>query len=223
MNEYLYESPLMYENTSKDDIKEYKTKYKYNGKFDKYLIVASVLFGIIIVFAIIFNIPALYFISAVILAFLLFRLTRMHEMKRRDFLAEYEKYIINNTPEGYISISALYPTYIKTDNSKKTLSFIYGNKEYFNIPYTEILSYDILVDKHIFPYKRLPEKPDKKIATYVINIKCKNGVVVQVGYSNTNKYIRLKKSYSYQQFANTLAINKICLSLDKIIKKTYQK
>ncbi len=219
MQEYLYTSPLMYEETSKDDIKKFRANYKYERKADKVLIVSIVLFflSIIVVFM---NVPFFYVVSAIILGYIIFRLVKNLELKRRDFLSQYEKYLIKNTPEGYTSISASYPNYIKADNANKLLSFIFGDKEYFNIPYDDIISYDILVDKYLFKHSRLPEQPNKKISTYLLRIKCKSGNMVQVGYSNNNKCIKLRKSYVYQQFANTISINKICVMLDKIIKKT---
>ena len=98
MQEYLYTSPLMYEETSKDDIKKFRSNYKYERKADKVLIISIVLFflSIIVVFM---NVPFFYVVSAIILGYIIFRLVKnMNECEADritsmfDFSIDGEKY-----------------------------------------------------------------------------------------------------------------------------------
>ena len=214
-----YTSVFMYQDVSKDDILAFEKQFKYKGKKDLLFILSIVI--------ILGGIVTLFFTSGGILillaglALMLWRLSKLRTTKQLKFLDDYEKYLVANASKynGAISNSAIYPTYYFVDNKTKRFQFMYQDKIYIDIPYDEIISYEILNDKTISSYKRLPENPNPTIRSYILKVNCKGGRVIEIGYSNTNKYIKLRNGFVYQQFANTVSINKLCAVFDRIILK----
>ncbi|MCR5706104.1 MAG: hypothetical protein K6G48_04855 [Acholeplasmatales bacterium] len=215
-----YTSVFMYQDVSKPDFVEFKKTYSY--KADKkdilfYLSFPIMILGVILLF---FTAGGVLLVLAGI-ALLAWRLGKINSKKDLDFLDKYEKYLLENAKkyEGAISNSAIYPTYYFVDNKAKRFRFMYQDKVYVDIPYDDIVSFDILNDKTISQYKRLPDQPNPTIRSYILRVNCKGGRSIEIGYSNTNKLIKLRNSFVYQQFANTISINKLCALFERIILK----
>lgn len=220
MEENKYTSVFMYQDVSKDDIENFKNDYKYKKDKIDILFYLSILVIIAGIITLIFTAGGMLIILAGI-ALLLWRYGKIRAKKQLDFLDKYEKYLISNEKkyEGAISNSAIYPTYYFYDNKTKRFKFMYQDKIYIDIPYDEIISFEIMNDKVVSEYKRLPENPNPTVRSYVLNLKLKNGRNIEIGYSNTNKFIKLRNGFVYQQFANTISINKLCSVFERIILK----
>lgn len=207
----------MYEESGRDDFLKFKKNEKVIIKRDIWLYIS--ILGIIVSFMLMLFIPYLVIALVFFIMLTIWRCQLRIYAKREVILKDYEAYIIKTTPQGYEPNSAIYHSYIKLDNKERMFSFYFDDKEYISISYDDIISYEILIDKKIFPYKRLPEKPDPRVRSYILLINCKSGHKVEIGYSNMNKYIKLRKGYVYQQFANTISINKIAVALDRVLRK----
>lgn len=212
-----YTSVFMYEDSSKEDIESFKKDFKIIVEKDIYLYIFIA--GAILSFVLLIFIPYFLILTVLFLALIMWRIRTHIFAKREAFLKAYEAYLVKNTPDGYTQLSAIYPSYIKSDNKNRNLMIFYRDKDYAVIPYDDIVSYEILIDKVSLNSTRLPEKPDPRIRSYVIAIKCKSGHRVEIGYSNANRYLKFKRGYVFQQFANSISINKIATTIDKILRK----
>lgn len=150
-------------------------------------------------------------------------LRKVDTKKKLLFLNEYEKAIVENCQNkypNYYPISALYPIYLFFDNDEKVIKMIYQDKEYLYFEYSDVANYRILVDKEVLQNRsRLPENPNRKYSSYIIEISFKNKKRAQIGFNNTCSKFILGGKYDYQQFVNTNSINSIARILDCILKK----
>ena len=222
-------SVYMYPDTAKEDLKYFKENY--NFKLKNYLI-SSVLLGLAFFF-VIFALSVIYFwlyvgISLVVTGLLCFVMSIIFRKKIESkwmvkSIDEYQKVIVKNCIDkypGYYSLSALYPLYLFFDNNEKVIKVAYQNKEYLCFEYSDVSNYRIMQDKEVLDGRtRLPENPNKKICSYIIEISFKNKKRAQIGINNTCSRFILGGKYGYQQFANTNTINSIARILDCILKK----
>ncbi|MCR5350666.1 MAG: hypothetical protein K6E20_06725 [Acholeplasmatales bacterium] len=223
--DYSYVSVFMYETPEyKEKLKEFKTKTNYSYKFkiswQMILCMIGIPLSIIITFM---TVIYLLILTAVIIAYLVVLIRREQQNKNKDFLDKFERYLKSNEKDDFICCSAIYDTYYKCDEQKKEFSFKYGDKTYVYFPYNEIKSYDIFLDRYKIDKKKLTEVPDPRIRSYIITLNLDNNRKIEIGYSNANKHIKLKKSFVFQQFCNTVSINLIAKALDKIIYKNEKK
>lgn len=216
--ENICESVFMYQETSKQNILDFKKTFKYKAGFDWIILLAIVI--ICVGIAIIFYTTLGVILEIVGIILIGYRLSKRNSKKDVAFLDAYEKYLKAQEKKYQAnSNSAIYETYYSYDNKTKRFAFWYQDKKYIDISYDDIISYDILNDKVISSFKRLPDRPNPTVKSYILRLNLKNGRVVEIGYSNTNKYIKIRNSIVYQQFANTMSVNKLCNVFDRIITK----
>ena len=212
-------SVFMYYESSKIDMEKFNKNSNIKYKFDWVSLVLLIV-GIIFI-GLGFVIYYLFILALIFLLLALFIRKRVLDKRKVIMLDILEKSIIKESLnyENSNVLSAVYPVYAICDNKNKIFKIIYQDKEYVNIEYDDILSYDIYIDRVKFN-KRLPEKPDPRIRSYIIEIICKDNKKIEIGFSNDNKYFMLKGNYLFLQYANTKSINKIATILDKINKKS---
>ena len=228
-NEKKYISVFMHPDSAKQDLIYFKNHYQFKAKVS-YL--SAIMFGVAIAL-IVFGASIARLVLALGLACLglglvlvvvsMLFLRKVEIKKRLQFLDRYEKAIVNNCTikyPNYYAISSLYPLYLFFDNETKVIKLVYQDKEYIYCEYDDILNYKILEDSVVLENRtRLPENPNRKINSYIIEITFNNKKRAQIGFNNTfNKFI-LAGKYDFQQFANTNSINNIARMLDCIIKK----
>ena len=222
-------SVYMYPNTVKEDLKYFKEKYSFRLKN---YIISPILLGLAF-FLVIFAFSVIYFwlivgISCVITGLLFFILSIFVRKKFETkwmitAFDEYEKVIVKNCADkypGFYSISALYPIYLFFDNDEKVIKIAYQDKEYLYFEYSDVANYRILVDKEVLQNRsRLPENPNRKYSSYIIEISFKNKKRAQIGFNNTCSKFILGGKYDNQQYANNNSINSIARILACILKK----
>ena len=214
-----YTSVFMFQDSSKQDILDFKKTYKYKMPFDIGLVISLVI--IVLGIIILFFTPGAMFIILIGLLVLSWRYSKVKAKKEQDFLDKLECEYVKGQEKysGAIACSAIYPTYYFYDNKIKRFKFMYQDKIYIDIPYDIIKSYEILNDKVVSQYNRLPNRPNPTVRSYILRIHTTDDKQIDIGYSNANKYLKLKGNFVYQQYANTITINKICALLERIIAK----
>ncbi len=216
--ENICESVFMYQDTSKQDILDFKKTFKYKAGFDWLLILGVVI--ICVGIAIIFYTTLGVILEIVGIILIGYRISKRTSKKEVAFLDAYEKHLKSLEKKYQAnSNSAIYQSYYNYDNKIKRFEFYYQDKKYIDVAYDDIISYDILNDKVVSSFKRLPDRPNPTVKSYIIRLNLKNGRTAEIGYSNTNKYIKIRNSVVYQQFANTISVNKLCNVFDRIITK----
>lgn len=223
--DYSYLSVYMYQTHEyKLKLKKFKEdiNYKYKFKINWKMILCFIGIPLSIIITFMINIYLLIS-TAIIIAYLVFLIKQEINNKNKDFLDKYERYLKSNAKEGYISNSAIYDSYYKFDDKDKIFSFEYDNKVFVNIPYDDIKSYDIYLDRYKYEKKKLSELPDPRIRSYILAINLHSGKKIEIGYSNANRFIKLKKSFVFQLFCNTISINSLAKQLDKVIYKNEKK
>ncbi len=214
MLEKKWTSVFMYQESSKIDIEKFNRELNIKYKFDKLSLILLII-GIVSIFL---NILSMYFIVLTTgsFCFLLFHRRKVNDKRKLEKLDLLEKIIIKES-KGFIPISAVYPVYLSLDNKNKIFTLFYQDKEYIKVEYEDILSYDIYIDR-TKAGARLPELPDPRMRSYIIEITFKDNKKAEIGFSNNNKYFLLNGKYTYLQYANTKSINKLATVFDKIIK-----
>ncbi len=219
-SEKSYTSVYLYKVSVKDDIKYFNNQYPFKYKFNWISVISVLLtiafFGLSAV-SLFFLIPAtIVLIGGAILSY------RFINKRRIAFLDHYEKAIVSNGKIKYPDsnmVSALYPIYILCDNDKKTFNLIYQEKNYIYCEYDDILTYRILVDRVEKDGTRLPDTPDQKSQSFILELTFNNKKKAEIGFNNTVSKFIVNGRYSFQLFANTEAINRIANIIDRIIKK----
>lgn len=216
-NEKSFVSLFLFEDTAKEDLEKFKELNPIKYKKD----ILSIIL-LIIGIALICLWPILYIfipVGLIVICLMLYFHKKYKNKKKIYELDLYEKYINKIALENnYLAISALYPVCVLCDNKEKTIKIVYQNKTYLYCDYSDIISYDILIDKFKYKSSRLPESPDPTIRSYVLDIALKDGMRVQIGFSNAAKSFLLNNKFVFAQYANTKSINKLATIIDKIQK-----
>lgn len=217
MEENKYLSIYMHKETTKDDLSYFSEKYPF--KYDKKDILSLVLLILTLLSIILVGFVAYCIIITfgLLIALAWYRI-KFVQKKRIAFLSHLESSIIKDNP-NMTAISAVYPLYIKYDNSKKFFILNYKDNEILNFEYSDLISYNIYIDGYKTQHNRLKDVPDRTAKSYKVELLFKHGKSAEIGLANINKYIKLYKSYSYLQYTNTKTINNILIMFDKIIKK----
>lgn len=217
MEEKKYLSIYMHKETTKKDLEYFNQKYPfiYNKKDIRSLVLLILsLLSVILVGFMIYCI----IITALLILALVWNRRKFLQSKRITYLDHLEKAIISDR-QDMTAINAVYPLYIKYDNSKKYFILNYMDNEIINFNYCDLISYNIYIDGYKTEHNRLKENPDRTAKSYKLELLFKNGRSSEIGFANVNKNIKLYQSYRYLQFANTKTINELAITFDKIIKK----